>query len=484
MSTKTLANGKTVETYPLTQAQRFMFFVYKQFGDNSPVLNIGSGYYWKDDFRADLLKEALEEAIARCDVMKLRFTLQNVNGNMQIMQYLADEADVNVEEYDFSDKTYEESYEIMKGWTKTLIPMFDCPLNTVRLIRLNDGLNGMYLKFHHLAFDGYAAKFFISDVMGIYLSKKTGAPYPKPTRSYYDAMMSEFAYLESDQRKADRAYWMQFFTNETEPIFNDYLIENNRLKKARLEKPGQRFISLYEGGHPESGTLIYELSKEQSDEIMQLCAEKQLSIPCVLMLGLRTVLSAFNDNQEDVSFKFMINRRGSLLAKRSYGNRWHFYTLRTVVPPDRTFRQAAEAVEDAQSEVFKHCNFDTLEMYQVKHMAHMKSGGGAISGAGTNSYDSLTFSYHAPQDVPMESEEIKSTAIGVWYNTDFSAQNLYLTVKHRANDNGFEFIFEHQLCENALEDLKVLYPKMIEAIMTGVKNPDIRISEILEKIKL
>lgn len=478
---KTLANGKTVETYPLTQAQRFMFFVYKQFGNNSPVLNIGSGYYWKDDFREDLLKEALEEAIARCDVMRLRFTLENVKGNMQVMQYLVDEPEVKVETFDFSDVPYEESYQTMKAWTKQLVPMFDCPLNTVRIIRLADGLNGMYLKFHHLAFDGYAAKAFISDTMAIYLAKKCGKPYPKPMRSYYDAMMDEFAYLDSDQRKADRAYWMQFFSSESEPIFNDYLIENNRLKKARKENPDQRYVSIYEGGHPESGTLIYELTKEESDEIMDLCASQELSIPCVLMLGLRTVLSAFNGNQEDVSFKFMINRRGSLLAKKSYGNRWHFYTLRTIVPAELTFRQAVEAVEDAQSAVFKHCNFDTLEMYQVKHMA-MKAG--AISGAGTNTYDSMTFSYHAPQDVPMESEEIRSTAVGVWYNNDFSAQNMYLTVKHRANDNGLEFIFEHQLCENAEDDLKILYPKMVKAILLGVRNPEITMGEILDQIKL
>ena len=461
---KTLANGKTVETYPLTQAQRFMFFVYKQFGNNSPVLNIGSGYYWKDDFREDLLKEALEEAIARCDVMRLRFTLENVKGNMQVMQYLVDEPEVKVETFDFSDVPYEESYQTMKAWTKQLVPMFDCPLNTVRIIRLADGLNGMYLKFHHLAFDGYAAKAFISDTMAIYLAKKCGKPYPKPMRSYYDAMMDEFAYLDSDQRKADRAYWMQFFSSESEPIFNDYLIENNRLKKARKENPDQRYVSIYEG-----------------DEIMDLCASQELSIPCVLMLGLRTVLSAFNGNQEDVSFKFMINRRGSLLAKKSYGNRWHFYTLRTIVPAELTFRQAVEAVEDAQSAVFKHCNFDTLEMYQVKHMA-MKAG--AISGAGTNTYDSMTFSYHAPQDVPMESEEIRSTAVGVWYNNDFSAQNMYLTVKHRANDNGLEFIFEHQLCENAEDDLKILYPKMVKAILLGVRNPEITMGEILDQIKL
>ncbi len=481
MSTKTLANGKTVETYPLTQAQRFMFFVYKQFGNNSPVLNIGSGYYWKDDFRADLLKEALEEAIARCDVMRLRFTLENVNGNMQVMQYLVDDAETKVEEFDFSDMPYEESYEIMKGWTKQLIPMFDCPLNTVRLIRLADGMNGMYLKFHHLAFDGYAAKTFIADVMAIYLSKKCGRAYPKPMKSYYDAMMDEFKYLDSDQRKADRAYWMQFFSSESEPIFNDYLLEGNRLRKARKENPEQRFVSLYEGDHPESRTLMYEVSKEDSDLIMDLCEKKGLSIPCVLMLGLRTALSAFNDNQEDVSFKFMINRRGSLLAKKSYGNRWHFYSLRTIIPADLTFEQAVAAVEDAQSAVFKHCNFDTLEMYQVKHIA-MKAG--AITNTGTASYDSMTFSYHAPLDVPVENEEVKASTIGIWYNNDFSAQNMYLTVKHRANDNGFEFIFEYRTCENSAEDLKILYPKIIESIMLGVKNPQITMGEILDQIKL
>ena len=197
---KTLPNGKTVETYPLTQAQRFMFFVYKQFGNNSPVLNIGSGYYFKDDFRADLMKEALEEAIARCDVMRLRFTLENVKGNMQVMQYLVDEPEVAVEEVDLSDMSYEESYQVMKGWTKTLIPMFDAPLNTVRLIRLCDGLNGMYLKFHHLAFDGYAAKAFISDVMGIYLSKKTGAPYPKTVRIGLPLVSARLGCLSCESR--------------------------------------------------------------------------------------------------------------------------------------------------------------------------------------------------------------------------------------------------------------------------------------------
>ena len=481
MSTKTLPNGKTVEIYPLTQAQRFMFFAWRQFSDNTPFLFISSGYYWKDDFRADLLKEALEEAIARCDSLRVRYTLANVNGNMQVMQYVDEDAETPVEEVDLSGMPYEESYEVMKGWAKELQPVFDCDVNTIRIIRLADGLNGFFMRLNHLSFDGYASKAFIVDTMSIYLHKKCGTPYPKPMRPYVDAMMDEFKYLDSDQRKADRAYWMQVFSTMSEPIFNDYLIKGNRLKKAQAENPGQRWISLYSGDKPDTRTLTYELSKEESDEIMDRCKEKDLSLPCVLMLGLRTALSAFNENQPDVSFKFMINRRGSLLSKRAYGNRWHFYSLRTIIDPSLTFEQAVQAVEDAQASVFKHCNFDTLEMYQVKHIA-MKQG--AFTNAGTASYDSMTFSYHAPQEVPCENDEVRATCLGVWYPTDFSAQNLYLTIKHRANDNGLEFIFDYRISEDSLEDLKVFYPKIVEAILAGVRNPQITMGEILEKIKL
>lgn len=478
MSTKTLQNGLTVETYPLTQAQRFMFFVCNTFGKDSPVLNIGSGYYWKDDFRPDLLKEALQEAMARCDTIRLRFCFENLKGVNQLVQYLVPDAEIPVEEFDFRDIPYEESYEIMKKWTQELIDMIDKPLHLVRIIRLPDGLNGMYLKFHHLAFDGYAAKAFIADVMGIYLSKKCGTPYPKPMRSYLEAMQEEFAYLDSEERIKDRQYWMEHFSQQSEPIFNDYLTDN-RLKKAREESgnANRRYVTMFEGEHPESRTLMYEVSKEDSDKIMNLCKENDLSIPCVLMLGLRTVLSAFNENQTDVSFKFMINRRGTLLQKKSGGNRWHFYTLRTDIAPELTFRQAIEEVQDVQSAVLRHCNFDTLEMYHIKHMA-MKTGDI------TQTYDSMTFSYQAPLDVPYENEEVKATTMGIWYNNDYSAQNLYLTVKHRANDNGFEFIFEHRINENAEEDLKILYPKMLKAIMLGVNNPNMTMGEILEEIKL
>ena len=64
-------------------------------------------------------------------------------------------------------------------------------------------------------------------------------------------------------------------------------------------------------------------------------------------------------------------------------------------------------------------------------------------------------------------------------------QNLYLTIKHRTNDNGFDVVWEYKLDEEgAKEDVAVLHEKMFQAIMMAAKNPDITVKEILDAIKL
>lgn len=470
-----LQNGGTAEAYPLTQAQRMMYFVFNGFGKNPAMLNIGTGVYWQGAFDADTLREALNEAIGRCDTMRLRFSPDNQFG---LVQYLSPALEMEVEEEDLSSLSEEEACATLKGWTKAGVDFVQKPLNAVKIMHMPGGYNGFYCRFHHLAFDGYSAKLFLADAMAIYVHKRTGAPYPKPMKPYLDAMKLELAYLDSDARKADRAYWMRRFSTEPEPVFNDYLLDN-RLEKQRKEEndPNRRYVLMFEGDHPDSRTLHYDLSAEDTKKVLDMCAKEELSVPCVLMLALRTALSAFNRRQPDVSFKFMINRRGTLLEKKSGGNRWHFYTLRTVVDEGRSFADAARAVEDEQNEVFRHCAFDTLEMYHIKHMAmHVERL--------EQTYDSMSFSYHAPLPVPFENEEIRKTAKGVWYTSDYSAQNFYLTAKHRLNDNGLEFIFEYRISEDPAADLAIFYEKMKTALLMGAEDPNRTIGEILDKTAL
>ncbi|MDY6017701.1 MAG: peptide synthetase, partial [Oscillospiraceae bacterium] len=69
-----LKSGKSVEAYPLIPAQFLMLYASRYHSKDAPVLNIVTGYYWQGDFDTESMKEALYEAMERCDTMRLRFT--------------------------------------------------------------------------------------------------------------------------------------------------------------------------------------------------------------------------------------------------------------------------------------------------------------------------------------------------------------------------------------------------------------------------
>lgn len=477
MIDKLLPNGSHVQAFPITQAQKLMYYVYSGYSKNLAVLNIGAGHYWQGDFDVEAMKASLYEAIERCDTMRLRFMPDQQFG---MVQYVVDKTEMQIEEVDFSDISYDEAHKIMKEWTYVPVDMFLKPLNTIKIIHLENNYHGFYIKFHHLAFDGYSTQFFVNDVMAIYCSKVAGTPYPKPTKPYLAALKNELAYLNSEKRNADRKYYIEYFTWEKdhEALFCDYQFKN-RLYEQRIQNgnPNQRYAICLDDKHPYSKALYFEVSAEDTQKIMDDCSEKGLSVGSVLMFGLRTALSVFNDNSEDVSVRFMVGRRGTLLEKRSGGLRMHFYTLRTIVPPEATCREAIDIVETNQNNIYAHSSFDTLEMFQLRH---------TIENIGSldRVYDSTAFSYQPYQETPAVNEEQRKSSIGVWYNNDVSVQPLYLTVKHRPSDKGFEFCFEYRTDSEPVEDLNVFYKTMINSMLMCLENPDMTVAEILDKLKL
>lgn len=469
-----LSNGQIVDAYPLTQAQKFMFWAFNTYGKVPATLNIGTGEYWKGDFNVELMKEAIAEAIERAACFRVRLIPDQQYGTLQ---YIVPKTEAVIEEVDHTGMTYDESYEIIKSWSTVGTNLFESPLNTIKIMHLPDGLNGLYVRLNHLTFDGYSTKVFLADIMGIYLNKKCGKPYPKPMMPYLDMIQKEFEYLDSDRVKEDEQFWINYFKTESEPIFNDYL-KDNRLKKERIEynQPDRRYAQCFTQ-NTESRQLIYHISEEDTKTILESCEKNGISTVGALMFGLRTALSAFNDNEEDVSFKLMLARRSTLLEKKGGGNRWHMYSVRSIVDENKTYKEAIDIIEASRDLVYRHCNYDVLKWLYLKYSVNNASLG--------QTYDSLTFSYHAPIELPYENEEIRRSSLGIWYNNNFSMQNLYLTIKHRTNDNGFDVVWEYKLDEDgAKEDVAVLHEKMFQAIMMASKKPDITVKEILDAIKL
>lgn len=468
-----LKNGNKVQAYPLIPAQHLMYYLSKHHSTDAPVLNIVTGYYWQGEFDTELMKEALYEAMDRCDAIRLRFAMGRFK---KVYQYLAEKHEIQIIEEDLSAMKWDEAHEFLKERSHSIIDMFEKPVNEIRIIHLENGYNGIYMKLHHLAFDGYSSKLLLSDALSIYLHKKHGTAYPKPMRRYLDMVEKELEYKKSEQHKKDKEFWKGTIKNTSEPIYTDY-VRPSRLLEQRIEKkkPDLRKAEVLDGDNPASRTFKFSLDAETSEKFMKMCDERGLSVPCALMMGMRTALSSFNSDEKDISYKVMVNRRATLLDKKAGGVRMHFYSMRNIVEPEMTFAEAVRVIEKAQNEVFEHSNISPMEAVILRHLA-MKTGT-------RYTYECITFSYHPHFPMPYYGEEMKNSSRGFWYNNDASVQPLYLTVMHRSYDNGLDFNFEYRIVNNPGEELIHFNNKMIDTLLLGIENPDVKVSEILDRIR-
>ena len=200
---------------------------------------------------------------------------------------------------------------------------------------------------------------------------------------------------------------------------------------------------------------------------------------CLLMMGLRTYLQKFN-YQEDVSIMSTIARRATIAEKKSGGTRIHCFPCRTVVSKNETFMDGIEKIREAQNSLFRHANFNPVEYLTYRTNFYNNEPG--------QTYEPLSLTYQ-----PLTMKETKSKngqTISFnnidyktnWYSNGVCAHALYLTVMHRANDNGLNFSFEYQTGRVTPEKLQYMYYYICKILFEGINNPYKTIEEIIESV--
>lgn len=468
-----LKNGETVKAYPLTGSQNMMYLMSLKYGSGYPVNNIGCGYYWQGDYDKGEMKASIYEAIRRCDTMRLRFVMGK---KLQLHQYVTEKSELLIDEWDYSDMTVDEAQEKLTAYSRSNIPMFNCEIHKIILIKFKDGYHGIFMRIHHLAMDAYSLKVFINDIIEIYKHRTQGTAYPKPMREYIPVLEKELEYETSEQCEADKQYWFDSLAKATEPIFTDFMLES-RLKAQQIKKPHQRFADIH-SGLPDADTIRFSMDADSSEKLISLCNERNLSAFSLISMGVRTALSCFNDNQEDVSFKMIINRRGTIAEKKSGGLRINFLPMRSIIKPEMTFVDGVNVISQVQNEMYLHSKLSFLGMLKERHKSMSKDA------KFDSTYDSFGLSYQPMMKMTAINDEMAKTVKSIWYNNGAIMIPLYVTVCHRAVDGGFDFIFEYRREQEAEYDLTVLYSKIEKALLISAESPDITVGEILEQIKV
>lgn len=463
-------NGAVMKCYPLTAAQRLHNYTIRYAPPQ--VLCIGTGLYVRQEVDFGLLKEAIYESYKRFECMRLRFVKDEDD---TVYQYIAPFEERDIPFCDFSSWNEEDAHNEMRKWTEKPFERYNSPMNRIVMIKLPNGYNGTYLKVDHMTMDSSSIIGFSADVLEIYCAKKYGTPMPKMTpMSYIKAVEKDLEYeAGSSAQKRDEEFWLNEFS-KPEPMYTDFT-GMGRLLTMRRETGNPELKScMVVSQKPEAAISVYELEDEPSRRLMDFCRENNVPMASLLLMGLRTVLSKFNNDEKDVSLKTCIARRGTLLEKRSGGTRIHFFPLRTVIEPETKFIDALNVIQAEQNKIFRHANYDPIALTFMRNKHYKLSPG--------MSYESLSLTYQPLTLRQKESELPDVPYKSMWYSNGVAGQPLYLTVMHRTEDGGLNFNFEYRKDVVSEHEMEYLYYYLCRVLFRGIEDKNRTVGEILEMI--
>lgn len=464
-------NGAVMKCYPLTAAQKLHYFTIKY----SPVqvLNIGTGLYVKEDVDFELLKKAIYIAYEHFDSMRMRF-IKDPDGADTAYQYIVPNEDRDIPFKDFSSWKEEDAHDEMRRWTAVPFARFNSPMNNIVMIKLPDGYNGLYLKVDHMTMDSSSIIGFYRYVLETYCSMKYGTEPPAPTQPYIPQLEKDLAYdNNSPARQRDEKFWEDKI-QKSEPMFTgfsgpEYLWTTRR----DYNSPNSR-SAVTISPSPAAAISVYSLEKEASMRLIKFCEINNVPMASLLLMGLRTVLSKFNNDEKDVSIISVVARRGTLSEKYSGGTRVHFFPLRTILDNDLTFLDGIKAIQAEQNQIFRHANYDPVAL-RMKQAQYWKTIPGSC-------YESISLTYQ-PLTINKNTKSMPDIDYkNMWYTNGVASQPLYLTVMHRPEDNGLNFNFEYKKDMVSDEEMQYFYYYLCRVLFRGIEDENRTIGEILEMI--
>ena len=459
------------KVYPLTAAQNLHFYCLK-YCPAKQVLNIGSSLTIQVDLNWDVLRECIKEAIDRCEAMRLRFA-EDKDGT--VYQYVVRQDDSVIEQFDFTGWTQEEADAKMREWTETPFARYDSPMHRIVIIKMPDGFQGIYIAVDHMTMDAQSLILFFRDIIELYASRMyEGIDYPKPMSSYIKQLKKDLEYeAGSKASQKDREFFQKLIAS-SEPIFADiYGPGKLEAERKATGNPNLR-AATNTSNNVDANITTFHLETDPSARMFQFCEDQQVSMTCLLLMGLRTYLQKEN-NLDDISVTTTIARRATLQEKRSGGTRIHCFPFRTIVPREDTFIEGIYKIRDMQNQYFRHANFSPTEYYYYRSQYYKLADGQTYEPLSLT-YPPLAMRYEGPGLEKLDGIQYRTAR----YSNGVAAHTLYLTVSQNATDNGLDFCFEYQTGVVTPEKLQEIYYYLCRIIFRGIEDCSRTVGEVID----
>jgi len=447
--------------YDLTSAQNLLsmqqkYTLYRQCN------NICTTVLFDKTLDFEIMKKAITISYERNDAFRLRIAKEGKKEK----QYFASSGLQEIELLDFTGKTREEMERCFSAIARKRITYHDKPLSKIYLVKSFDGKTGVCFLNSHIMMDSWAVTVFYKDLFDVYEALFKEIDLPRPVISYEKLMQKDLDYPNTPKYKSDYAFWKNDIDTD-EPIYTDingsiYLEEYRKKKKNPALRSASNLNLL-----GKSANLMLWFPKEIVEKASAYCDENGFSMQQLFFLAYRSYLSKVNNREKDILFYTSLARRGTLEEKNSGGTRVHCVPFRSIIEENLTFRESVKQIGARQSALYRHADFDFIEIINM-YIDRFK----------INQLESYCGAMFTFQPLNTTAPDGSATYTNWYENGSFSGV-IYLTVMDGDGTGALKCYYQHRLKRISEQTIRKLHSYLQDFILAGVENDTRTIGDLL-----
>ena len=432
------------ENYPLSSAQKRIYYNVKMIGDNNIVYNMPWAMIIDEILNKEKVQNVFEKIINRHSTLRTSFIVEKES----VVQKVEDNVKFNIDTYQNSES---EIQDIVNNFSKPF-KLEKAPLFRVEMHYIDNKKTLLLLDTHHIIMDGTALNNLVIEFNRLY----NGEDLKNIPIQYKDYAVWENEYNNSSLIKVQENYWVNKFKDCSFSQLNlpyDYKVPTLRSY---------------------NGNKIINVIDERFFRKIERYAKKLGVSPYMFFVSILFVVLYKYIGQDDINIGSPIANRDRNETKRMFGMFVNNIVLRGKIDSDKTFEEFLIEIKEQLLEdlTYQPYPFDML----IKKLK-------IDTDASRNPLFDVMFTYQNKQETFLKINNKEAQVVSI--NNRISKFNLSLEVQPKTHSINIEYctdLFEKE----TIEKLFINYMNTINYIMcnTNSKIKEIQLLSSREKNKI
>ena len=304
------------ETYPLSSAQKRIYYNVKMIGEENVVYNISWAMLADEILDRDKFQKVFEKIIKRHSTLRTEFIIQDG----KVVQKIKDNVEFSIPIF---KNTENEINNIVNKFVKPF-QIDKAPLIRVELHYIDNQKTLLLLDTHHIIMDGTALNNLVIEFNRLY----NGEDLKNIPIQYKDYAVWEENYNKSDSIKVQEKYWIDKFKDCEFMQLNlpyDYNMPSTRSY---------------------NGNTITNIIDEKSFRKIERYAKKMGVSPYMFFVSAFFILLYKYTGQDDINIGSPMANRNRNETKRMFGMFVNNIVLRGKIAPEETFKEFLDKIKE------------------------------------------------------------------------------------------------------------------------------------------